>query len=73
MLKVTVGGPQPLPVIHSWVMDAATWPLVVVPVTTVLSLVLLAINCLNCRDTGPTSEKMPPLMLERNLRWLFRQ
>lgn len=34
-------------------MYAAAWPLVVVPVAVLVSLVLLAFTCLHCRDRGP--------------------
>lgn len=64
MLEVTFRGPQPLPVVHSWIMDAAAWPLVAVLVAVLVALVLLAMTCLDCRDTGPLSEKMSLLMLD---------
>lgn len=45
-------------------MDAAAWPLVAVMVAVLVSLVLLAIACLDCRDSGPMSEKMSLLMVD---------
>lgn len=45
-------------------MDAAAWPLVAVMVAVLVSLVLLAITCLDCQGTGPLSEKMSLLMLD---------
>lgn len=71
MLEDTFRGPQPLPVVYSWIMDAANWPLVAVLVAILVSMVLLAITCLHCRDEGPMSEKMSLLMLDCNRRWFL--
>lgn len=57
------GCPQSLPVVYRCNMDAA-WLLVVLAAAVLVSLVVLAVTCLHCRDRGPLSEHRSVFMLD---------
>lgn len=63
---------EPLPVAHRLIMDSATWLLAAVALAVLISLVLLAVTCVRCRDRGPMSEKMSLLALDQSLGWLLQ-